>query len=142
MNYPQRTVFWRRRDRPLSICFGVNRMQRKALALGGLSIAERVEALHAEALEIQAEDVASNEAMGAAGGDFSMSLYPHKKALNILTHCNTGALATAGLGTALGVIRTLHTRKQLAHVWVDETRPYYRAHAARGNAKKTGCRAR
>jgi methylthioribose-1-phosphate isomerase len=112
------------RPTAVNLFWALNRMQRKALALGGLSIAERVEALHAEALEIQAEDVASNEAMGAAGADFLMSLYPHKKALNILTHCNTGALATAGLGTALGVIRTLHTRKQLAHVWVDETRPY------------------
>ena len=42
---------------------------------------------------------------------------------NILTHCHTGALATAGIGTALGVIRTAHTQGKRIHVWVDETRP-------------------
>ncbi len=40
-----------------------------------------------------------------------------------LTHCNTGPLATAGYGTALGVLRTAHTRGRLEQVWVDETRP-------------------
>ena len=43
---------------------------------------------------------------------------------NVLTHCNTGALATAGFGTALGVIRAAHEAGKKVHVWVDETRPY------------------
>jgi len=42
---------------------------------------------------------------------------------NILTHCNTGALATVDYGTALGVIRTAHEQGKRIHVWVDETRP-------------------
>jgi methylthioribose-1-phosphate isomerase len=42
---------------------------------------------------------------------------------NILTHCNAGALATAGYGTALGVIRAAHEQGKEIHVWVDETRP-------------------
>lgn len=46
------------------------------------------------------------------------------KALRVMTHCNTGSLATAGYGTALGVIRSLHVDKRLEHVYVDETRPY------------------
>ena len=41
----------------------------------------------------------------------------------LLTHCNAGALATAGYGTALGVVRAAHEQKKLALVWVDETRP-------------------
>ena len=44
--------------------------------------------------------------------------------INILTHCNTGSLATAGYGTALGIIRSLHARGLVKNVWVDETRPY------------------
>lgn len=44
--------------------------------------------------------------------------------LNILTHCNTGSLATAGYGTALGVIRSLQARGRLHHVYCTETRPY------------------
>ncbi len=44
--------------------------------------------------------------------------------LRMMTHCNTGSLATAGYGTALGVIRALHAAKRLEHVYVDETRPY------------------
>ena len=49
---------------------------------------------------------------------------PPGKNVTVLTHCNTGALATAGYGTALGVIRSLHARGRLAHVYCTETRPY------------------
>lgn len=48
----------------------------------------------------------------------------NKKQMNVLTHCNTGSLATAGYGTALGVIRALHSKDQLLHVYCTETRPY------------------
>ena len=44
--------------------------------------------------------------------------------LNVLTHCNTGSLATAGFGTALGVVRALHSQGKLQHVYCTETRPY------------------
>lgn len=44
--------------------------------------------------------------------------------LKVLTHCNAGSLATAGYGTALGVIRSLHAAGRIEQVWVDETRPY------------------
>ena len=55
-------------------------------------------------------------------GEHGQSLF--KRPCKILTHCNTGALATAGYGTALGVIRSLHQHKKLEHVYVDETRPF------------------
>lgn len=73
--------------------------------------------LEAEALAIHREDVRMNEAMGAAGAE----LVP--EGARILTHCNAGALATGGYGTALGVIRAAHARGKVEMVYADETRP-------------------
>jgi S-methyl-5-thioribose-1-phosphate isomerase len=76
-----------------------------------------------------AEDVAANEAMGRYGAE---AVRKHAKAgvaLTLLTHCNTGALATAGFGTALGIIRALYAQEKEKkdhgmHVYCTETRPY------------------
>lgn len=57
-------------------------------------------------------------------GEFGARLATSGKPLTIITHCNTGALATAGFGTALGVIRALHQRGLVKHVFADETRPF------------------
>jgi methylthioribose-1-phosphate isomerase len=54
-------------------------------------------------------------------GDHGAALVP--AGARILTHCNAGALATAGYGTALGVVRSAHAQGKVALVWVDETRP-------------------
>ncbi len=67
----------------------------------------------AEAIAMAAEDVARNRRIGAHGA----ALLP--AGARVLTHCNAGALACAGFGTALGVIRSA----DVGHVWVDETRP-------------------
>jgi len=75
-------------------------------------------ALLAEAEQMAEEDVATNRRMGAYGA----TLIPD--GARILTHCNTGALATVDYGTALGVMRTAHEQGKRLHVWVDETRPY------------------
>lgn len=75
-------------------------------------------ALLAEARAIMADDAANNLAMGRLGA----TLFGTEA--RILTHCNTGGLATGGYGTALGVIRATHAAGRLAGVWVDETRPY------------------
>ncbi len=75
------------------------------------------EALVAEALRIEAEDREACAAMGRHG----VELVPERA--NVLTHCNTGRLCTAGIGTALGVVYTAHERGTGVHVWVDETRP-------------------
>jgi methylthioribose-1-phosphate isomerase len=74
--------------------------------------------LEKEALAIFEEDVAANRAMGAHGA----KLLPAKASL--LTHCNAGALATAGYGTALGVVRAAAAAGKKIHVYVDETRPF------------------
>lgn len=69
------------------------------------------------------DDVATNKAMGSYGADHILNKYKNKP-VSILTHCNTGSLATAGYGTALGVIRKLHEMEKLSHAFCTETRPY------------------
>lgn len=80
------------------------------------------EAILTEAQNIWREDIEMNRAMAVHGADAIGNIK------NILTHCNAGALATGGIGTALGVIRELSDRQKNTphplHVWVDETRPY------------------
>jgi methylthioribose-1-phosphate isomerase len=71
----------------------------------------------AEAQRLADDDVARNRAMGQLGA----ALLPD--GARVLTHCNAGALATAGYGTALGVIRAAHEQGKAPAVWVDETRP-------------------
>ncbi len=75
------------------------------------------EALIAEAIRIGEEDIAINRRLGENG----RALIPDSA--RILTHCNAGALATAGYGTALGVIRAAREEGKKLHVYVDETRP-------------------
>ena len=75
-------------------------------------------ALLTEAVAIHAEDLAQNLTMGALGA----ALLP--QGATVLTHCNTGALATGGHGTALGVIRSAHALGKLAAVFNTETRPW------------------
>ncbi len=72
-----------------------------------------------EAEEIHREDISLNHAMAKAGA----TLFEGQSNIRMLTHCNAGALATGGLGTALGVIRELHANGQLERVYADETRP-------------------
>ncbi|MFE1800164.1 S-methyl-5-thioribose-1-phosphate isomerase [Streptomyces sp. NPDC059517] len=82
-----------------------------------------LDAVLAEAAAVQREDVAANRAMGAFGADWLLKRVGVDRPLRVLTHCNTGALATAGWGTALGVIRELHAQGLLEVVYADETRP-------------------
>ncbi|MFF4507142.1 S-methyl-5-thioribose-1-phosphate isomerase [Streptomyces sp. NPDC001401] len=84
---------------------------------------EGLEAVLEEAAAVQREDVQANRAMGAYGADWLLERVGVERPLRILTHCNTGALATAGWGTALGVVRELHARGRLEVVYADETRP-------------------
>ncbi|XP_065876001.1 methylthioribose-1-phosphate isomerase [Euphorbia lathyris] len=78
-----------------------------------------------EAAEIMLkDDVASNKAIGSYGASFLQNLLKKSEKLSVLTHCNTGSLATAGYGTALGVIRALHTEGVLERAYCTETRPF------------------
>lgn len=76
-----------------------------------------IEALFDEATRIRDDDIAANRRMGELGA-------PLLPAGAVLTHCNTGSLATAGYGTALGVIRSACEAGHVTEVLVDETRPY------------------
>ncbi|CAB3388723.1 Hypothetical predicted protein [Cloeon dipterum] len=71
-----------------------------------------------------AKDLEDNMAIGKFGAKAIIGTVKDTKNVRIVTHCNTGSLATAGYGTALGVIRSLHAEKRLEHVYCTETRPY------------------
>ncbi len=105
------------RPTAVNLFWALERMRRVALAHRQLPVPALRERLLAEAQAILDEDVAANRALGAHGA----TLVPERA--RILTHCNAAALATAGYGTAGGVIRAAHERGRVALVWVDETRP-------------------
>lgn len=78
-----------------------------------------------EAAEIMLQhDVASNKAIGSHGATSLLNDLKDFKKISILTHCNTGSLATAGYGTALGVIRAVHANGTLERAYCTETRPF------------------
>ncbi len=110
----------RTRPTAVNLFWALERMRRVwAPALdAGSAPAEVATALLAEAHAIVAEDVESCRSLGAAGA----SLVPDDA--TVLTHCNAGALATAGYGTALGVIRAAVERGSALQVLADETRPF------------------
>jgi methylthioribose-1-phosphate isomerase len=105
------------RPTAVNLFWALDRMRRAADALRGRPVAEVRARLLAEAQTILDEDVAGNRALG----DHGAKLVPARA--RILTHCNAGALATAGYGTALGVVRSAHAQGKVALLWVDETRP-------------------
>ena len=105
------------RPTAVNLFWALERMKRVALAARAQPLDQLRARLLAEAQAIHDADVAANRAMGAHGA----ALVPANA--RILTHCNAGALATAGYGTALGVIRAAHAQGKVARVWVDETRP-------------------
>ena len=107
-----KTVLAASRPTAVNLFWALDRMERKAGDCGG-----HPETLIAEAVAIHQEDVAMCKAMGLYGA----SVVPDHA--HILTHCNAGALATGGYGTALGVIRAAHEQGKVEMVYADETRP-------------------
>ncbi|GAA2459423.1 S-methyl-5-thioribose-1-phosphate isomerase [Actinomadura vinacea] len=85
-------------------------------------VPEGVDAVVAEARKLLDEDVRNNQSIGRGGADWILAR-TGKRPLRVLTHCNAGALATAGWGTAFGVIRELAQRDAVELVYADETRP-------------------
>ena len=108
------------RPTAVNLFWAIERMKRTfaAAAQGGCSVEELKQRLEAEARAIHDEDVRSCREMGAHGA----ALVPQDA--KILTHCNAGALATAGYGTALGVIRAAAEQGKRVAVLADETRPF------------------
>lgn len=85
-------------------------------------IVEGRDAVLAAALRLAADDTAANRELSRLAADWLLERIDRPR-LRALTHCNAGALATSGWGTALGVLRELHDRGRLELVYVDETRP-------------------
>lgn len=105
------------RPTAVNLRWAVRRIQELARKSRDLSLAEVKAVLVAEAREMCEEDIRINRAMGQHG----QALIPDPA--RVLTHCNAGGLATAGYGTAVGVIRAAAEAGKRVMVWVDETRP-------------------
>jgi len=112
-------LFWairRMREKFEQLCSLAGIYAQQGVRLDGL--VQVKQALIEEAKRMHAEDIAANQAMGRHGA----TLMPSEG--GVLTHCNAGALATAGYGTALGVIRAAVEQGKKIHVYADETRPF------------------
>jgi methylthioribose-1-phosphate isomerase len=106
------------RPTAVNLFWAIGRMRKLYAELRGLPIEHVRERLVAEAQRVRLEDIAINEAIGRNGAP----LVPDGK--TVLTHCNAGALATAGYGTALGVVRAAIASGKRIDVFADETRPF------------------
>ncbi len=105
------------RPTAVNLFWAIDRMRRAAGSVPENDAAAAFARLEKEAQAILEEDLEANRRMGAHGAKLLSS------GASVLTHCNAGALATAGYGTALGVIRTAVAQGKKIHVYVDETRP-------------------
>src|ERR1700691_2423766 len=108
------------RPTAVNLFWAIDRMKRlfATLLTSGATLATIQERFLTEAHAMYEEDIAACKAMGAFGG----ALLPDEG--GVLTHCNAGALATCGYGTALGVIRSAIEQGKRIHVYADETRPF------------------
>jgi methylthioribose-1-phosphate isomerase len=108
------------RPTAVNLFWAIDRMKRLFASLlgSGASLDQIKEKLLAEAHAMYEEDIKACKTMGA----FGAALLPQEG--GVLTHCNAGALATCGYGTALGVIRSAIEQGKHIHVFADETRPF------------------
>jgi methylthioribose-1-phosphate isomerase len=103
------------RPTAVNLAWAIRRMER---LMGCLDDGDPVPPLLAEAKAIHAEDRAANRRMGDLGAALI------EGPTDVITHCNAGAIATGGYGTALGVIRSAHAAGKIRMVYADETRPW------------------
>jgi methylthioribose-1-phosphate isomerase len=109
-----------RKTRPtaVNLFWALDRMRELLLENAGKPVLEQIKEMEREAIAIHRED----EALCAILGKYGAQALKGRN--QILTHCNTGALATGGMGTALAGILIAAAKNKNLHVWVDETRPY------------------
>jgi methylthioribose-1-phosphate isomerase len=105
------------RPTAVNLFWAIERMKRTLAGLQGEAVAVIKRRLVEEAQRVLEEDIAMNKAMGRHGAELIQD------GQTILTHCNAGALATAGYGTALGVVRAAWEQGKKIRVLADETRP-------------------
>ena len=108
------TVLAQSRPTAVNLFWAIDRMQKEIAIIDS----DPVDKLLAKAMAIHNEDITANRVMGKLGA----GLLTEK--CKVITHCNTGALATGGYGTALGVIRAAHASGHIEMVYADETRPW------------------
>src|SRR5437879_6893794 len=111
-------VIGKTRPTAVNLFWAIRRMQEKFERLRIRPVAQIKQELVEESQRMHGEDIAANQAMGRYGA----TLMPNEG--GVLTHCNAGALATAGYGTALGVIRAAVAQGKKIDVFADETRPF------------------
>ncbi len=111
-------ILARTRPTAVNLFWAIDRMQKLYASLRGRPLEEIRGALVAEAERIKIEDIEINQSIGRHGAP----LVPDAR--TVLTHCNAGALATAGYGTALGVIRAAVSAGKHIDVFAGETRPF------------------
>uniref|UniRef100_A0A9I9DAN9 Methylthioribose-1-phosphate isomerase n=1 Tax=Cucumis melo TaxID=3656 RepID=A0A9I9DAN9_CUCME len=115
-------------SRPTAVNLGDAAIKLKEIVSGAAAISSEARSVFQafiEAAEAMLEDdVASNKAIGFYGANYIRDQQKSLEKFSVLTHCNTGSLATAGYGTALGVIRALHSAGVLERAYCTETRPF------------------
>src|SRR3989442_1623849 len=111
-------VMGKTRPTAVNLFWAIRHMRDKFELLGVRPLPQIKQALIEEAQRMHAEDIAANRAMGRHGA----TLMPASG--GVLTHCNAGALATCGYGTALGVVRAAVEQGKKIHVYAGETRPF------------------
>jgi len=111
-------LFTQTRPTAVNLFWAIERMRKLYNKIEDKDLADIKRLIKKEALKIYEEDLKINEDMGLNGSRFI------KDGDTVLTHCNAGALATAGFGTALGVIRAAWQQGKKIKVFADETRPY------------------
>ncbi len=105
------------RPTAVNLFWAIQKVMDRAASLKDQSPAHVAETIYQYAQQLAEEDVAVNKQMATYGADLVVD------GAGVLTHCNTGSLATVDWGTALGVIRMAHEQGKSIHVYVDETRP-------------------
>ncbi len=106
------------RPTAVNLFWALERMKRVMIENKNLPIPALQQCLKEEAIRMHHEDIEINRMIGRNGAILL------KDGMRVLTHCNAGALATAGFGTALGVIYAAQEEEKRIHVYVDETRPW------------------
>lgn len=112
------------RPTAVNLHWALRRMMKtvEAESAAGRTPVQITTALEREAVRIHKDDIAINGRISKFGAEALLEEAGRKR-LTLLTHCNAGALATAEIGTALGVVRALHEQNRLERVYADETRP-------------------
>lgn len=106
------------RPTAVNLFWAIEQMQACLKSSEHFPVSQQVEQLTNKALEIFSDDIKANKTMGELGASLL------REGAQVYTHCNAGALATGGHGTALGVIRSAHKINKIAHVYAGETRPW------------------